>query len=93
MDETIITDEERDIEITRDDGVVEHFKILFTFRNDERAKDYYFLYRDEDEDTLICLSTSDGESFEYLSDEEQDEAEQVLDAYNDDPLIGEIKGE
>ncbi|MDY5440942.1 MAG: hypothetical protein SPG64_01795 [Candidatus Enteromonas sp.] len=86
-----ITEEERDIEITREDGIVEHFRILFTFRNDERGKDYYFLYKPEEEDTLICLSSIDGETFEYLSDEEQDEAEQVLDAYNEDPLIEEIR--
>ena len=86
-----ITEEERDIEITREDGITEHFHILVTFRNEERGKDYYFLYKPEDEDTLICLSTTDGQSFEYLSDEEQDEAEQVLEAYNEDPLIEEIR--
>ncbi|MGM9813580.1 MAG: hypothetical protein ACI32C_01520 [Candidatus Enteromonas sp.] len=86
-----INEEDRIIEITREDGITETFKILFTFHNDERNKDYYFLYKDEDEDTLMCLSSSDGESFEYLSDEEQDEAEQVLDAYNEDPLMAEAK--
>ena len=86
-----ISEEDREIEITRDDGTVVRLKILFTFRNEERAKDYYFLYENEDADSLFCLSTSDGVSFEYLSDEEEDEAEQVLEAYNEDPMISEIR--
>lgn len=86
-----ISEEDREIEITRDDGTVVRLKILFTFRNEERAKDYYFLYENEDDDSLFCLSTSDGVSFEYLSDEEEDEAEQVLEAYNEDPMISEIR--
>ena len=86
-----IPEEDREIEITRDDGTVVRLKILFTFRNEERAKDYYFLYENEDDDSLFCLSTSDGVSFEYLSDEEEDEAEQVLEAYNEDPMISEIR--
>ena len=87
----VIADEVREFEITRDDGTVVRLKILFTFRNEERAKDYYFLYENEDDDSLFCLSTSDGVSFEYLSDEEEDEAEQVLEAYNEDPMISEIR--
>ena len=86
-----ISEEDREIEITRDDGTVVRLKILFTCRNEERAKDYYFLYENEDDDSLFCLSTSDGVSFEYLSDEEEDEAEQVLEAYNEDPMISEIR--
>ena len=86
-----IPEEDREIEITRDDGTVVRLKILFTFRNEERAKDYYFLYENEDDDSLFCLSTSDGVSVEYLSDEEEDEAEQVLEAYNEDPMISEIR--
>ena len=86
-----ISEEDREIEITRDDGTVVRLKILFTFRNEERAKDYYFLYENEDDDSLFCLSTSDGVSVEYLSDEEEDEAEQVLEAYNEDPMISEIR--
>ena len=86
-----ISEEDREIEITRDDSTVVRLKILFTFHNEERAKDYYFLYENEDDDSLFCLSTSDGVSFEYLSDEEEDEAEQVLEAYNEDPMISEIR--
>ena len=31
-----ISEEDREIEITRDDGTVVRLKILFTFRNEER---------------------------------------------------------
>ena len=88
-----VSDSDREIEITRDDGIVDHLKILFTYHNDERNKEYYFLFADGDEDSILCLSTTDGVSFEYLDEEETDEAEQVLEAYNDDPMIQDLKAE
>ncbi len=79
------------IVITREDGVEDTWKILFYYHNDERAKDYYFIYKDEDEDSIIVMASSDGETLEECSEEELAEAEQVLEAYEEDPKIGEIK--
>lgn len=81
-DEMLITDESGEEII---------FKILFYFHNDERAKDYYFLYKEEDPENVIVLASSDGESLEEVDEEEFDEAQQVFDAYNEDPLIQQAK--
>ena len=69
---------DNDMVITRDDGTEVLMKILFYFHNDQRNKDYYFLYEEGNEDEVIVMGTSDGESLEDLSEEEFDEAEQVF---------------
>ena len=83
---------DNDMIITADDGTEKLFKILFYFHHDERNKDYYFLYEEENEDEVIVMGTSDGQSLETLTDEEFDEAEQVFEAYEQDPAIAELKG-
>lgn len=80
-----------DMVITKDDGTQQLLKILFYFHNDQRGKDYYFLYEEDNEDEVIVMASSDGESLEELSEEEFDEAEQVFDAYQEDPAIQELK--
>ena len=83
--------EDNDMILTDEDGVQEKVKILFYFHNDQRGKDYYFLYRMETPDEIMVLASSDGESLETLSDEEYDEAEQVFEAYENDPEILEAR--
>ena len=82
---------DNDMVITRDDGTEVLMKILFYFHNDQRTKDYYFLYEEGNEDEVIVMGTSDGESLEDLSEEEFDEAEQVFEAYEQDPTIQTLK--
>lgn len=82
---------DNDMVITQDDGTERLMKILFYFHNDQRNKDYYFLYEENNEDEVIVMATSDGQSLENLTDEEFDEAEQVFEAYEQDPAIQEIK--
>lgn len=84
-------EEENDLIITKEDGTEELLKILFYFHNDERGRDYYFLYRPEDPESVFVLSSEDGVKMEELTEEEQDEAEQVFEAYQDDPKIAEAK--
>ncbi len=84
---------DNDMIITREDGSQELIKILFYFHNDERGRDYYFLYTEDNPDEVICMSSVDGESLEELSDEEFDEANQVFEAYMEDPKIQQAKGE
>ena len=84
---------DNDMIVTADDGTQQLLKILFYFHNDERGKDYYFLYEEGNPDELMVMASGDGESLEQLSEEEFDEAEQVLEAYQDDPAIQELKGE
>lgn len=84
---------DNDMVITLEDGTEDLMKILFYFHNDERNKDYYFLYREENPDEVIVMGSSDGRSLEELSAEEFDEADQVFEAYQEDPQIQGLKGE
>ncbi len=77
--------------ITKDDGSVEEWKIYFFYHMDERNKTYYFIYKEEDEDSLIVMASSDGKTLENVSEEEYEEAEEVLEAYENDPKIEGLK--
>lgn len=80
-----------DIAITDENGNEQLCKILFYFHNDNRNKDYYFIFKQEDPDSVIVLSSEDGNSFQECSDEEFEEAQEVFDAYNEDPKIQQAK--
>ena len=80
-----------EILLTKEDGSEEVAKILFYFHNDQRGKDYYFLYKDSNPDEIIVMGSSDGTSLEEVDDEEFDEAEQVFEAYQEDPKIAEAR--
>ena len=82
---------DNDMVVTADDGTQQLLKILFYFHNDQRGKDYYFLYEEGNEDEVIVMASSDGESLEELSEEEFDEAEQVFEAWEKDPAIQDLK--
>ena len=82
---------DNDMIITKEDGTEQLLKILFYFHNDQRDKDYYFLYEEGNEDDIIVLGTKDGETMDTLTDEELDEADQVLEAYESDPTIQGLK--
>ncbi len=77
--------------ITKDDGTTEEWKIYFFYHVDERNKTYYFIYKEEDEDSLIVMASSDGVSLENVSDEEYEEANEVLETYENDPKIEGLK--
>ena len=80
-----------DIVITDENGNEQLCKILFYFHNDNRNKDYYFIFKQEDPDSIIVLSSEDGNSFQECSDEEFEEAQEVFEAYNADPKIQQAK--
>ena len=82
---------DNEILLTKEDGSEEVAKILFYFHNDQRGKDYYFLYKDSNPDEVIVMGSSDGNSLEEVDDEEFDEAEQVFEAYQEDPKIAEAR--
>lgn len=79
------------IYITKDDGTVDEWKIYFFYHVDERNKTYYFIYKEEDPDSLIVMASSDGETLENVSDEEYEEANEMLETYESDPKIASIK--
>lgn len=82
---------ENEIVLTKENGEKEVAKILFYFHNDQRGKDYYFLYKEENPDDVIVMSSSDGTSLDEVDDEEFDEAEQVFEAFQEDPKIEEAR--
>ena len=82
---------DNEIVLTKENGEKEVAKILFYFHNDQRGKDYYFLYKEENPDDVIVMSSSDGTSLDEVDDEEFDEAEQVFEAFQEDPKIEEAR--
>ena len=82
---------DNEIVLTKENGEKEVAKILFYFHNDQRGKDYYFLYKEENPDDVIVMSSSDGASLDEVDDEEFDEAEQVFEALQEDPKIEEAR--
>ena len=82
---------DNEIVLTKENGEKEVAKILFYFHNDQRGKDYYFLYKEENPDDVIVMSSSDGTSLDEVDDEEFDEAEQVFEAFQEDSKIEEAR--
>lgn len=82
---------DNEIVLTKENGEKEVAKILFYFHNDQRGKDYYFLYKEENPDDVIVMSSSNGTSLDEVDDEEFDEAEQVFEAFQEDPKIEEAR--
>jgi hypothetical protein len=79
------------IVITKDDGTSESWKIYFYYHNDERKKDFYFIYKEDDPDNLVVMASSDGNSLLDVSEEEFAEAQEMLETYESDPKIQELK--
>ena len=83
---------ENQIEIYDEEGNKYLMEILFTYENEERNTKYAFIYdKDSPEDIIVMKYKDDGSIEEVTDDEELDEASDVLEAYNDDPLFQEIK--
>ena len=79
------------IVIKDEDGKETLMNILFTYDNEERGKKYVFMYAPDNEEDIICMAYDDEGNLSELDDEEYDEAEEVLSAYNEDPKFQEIK--
>ena len=79
------------IEITKEDGGVEKWKVYFYYHNPERGRDYYLIYKDEDPDSLLVMSSADGKELLDVSEEEFQEAQEMLETYENDPKIGSAK--
>lgn len=66
--------------------------ILFTYENPERKAEYVFIYDDNNPDEVIVMKyNEEHELFEVTDEEELKEAQEVLEAYNEDPSIQDIK--
>ena len=87
----MIEAKDNDMVITREDGTEELWKIYFYYVEEESGKSFYFLYKEEDPDSLIVMASADGKELAPVSEEELARAEEVLAAYEEDPVIQEAK--
>ena len=77
--------DEKQITIMDEEGKQHVMEILFTYEHEERGKKYVFLYRKSNPDEIIAMEYNDnGELFEIESEEEYDEVEEVLNAFNEE---------
>ena len=82
--------------ITDEQGKEHLMQILFTSENEERDAQYVFFYDTEDEEENVMVmryvgELDNGELIQIEDEEEYDELEEVLNAWQDDPKIQELK--
>jgi Protein of unknown function (DUF1292). len=84
--------ETNELVIKDDEGKEYLLKILFTYHNPERNTDYVFAYDQADEDSVYIMKYGDNDEVLEVTDEEElEEAQEVFDAFNNDPKIQDIK--
>ena len=82
--------------ITDEQGKEHLMQILFTSENEERDAQYVFFYDTEDEEENVMVmryvgELDSGELIPIEDDEEYDELEEVLNAWEEDPKIQDLK--
>ncbi len=83
---------DNEIQIIDDEGNEYLYNILFTYENEERGCQYVFIYDKANPSDVYVMKYSDnGELFEVTDEEELEEADEVLAAYEEDPKINDIK--
>jgi len=66
--------------------------ILFTYENEDRNSKYVFVYDKSDEESVYAFKYNEnGELIEIEDEDELEEVNEVLEAYNNDELFQEIK--
>ena len=82
--------------ITDEEGKQHLMQILFTSENKERDAQYVFFYDTEDKEENVMVmryvgELDSGELIPIEDDEEYDELEEVLNAWEEDPKIQDLK--
>jgi len=82
--------------VTDGEGKEHLMQILFTSENEERDAKYVFFYDTEDKEENVMVmryigELDNGELIAIEDDEEYDELEEVLNAWEEDPKIQELK--
>lgn len=81
-----------EIAIYDEDGNEYLMNILFTYENEERGAEYVFVYdKNVPDDIIVMRYNEQHELFEVTDEEELNEAEEVLGAFEEDPQIQKIK--
>ena len=85
--------EENNKVVLKDDEGKEYLlNILFTYHNPVRNTDYVYVYDEGDPESIIVLKYGEGDEIIEIEDEEElKEAQEVLDAFVEDPKIQSIK--
>ena len=85
---------ENQIIVVDEDGVEYPMDILFTFENDERDAKYVLCYDDSAPDDIYAFRYDDDHNLiEVTDDEELDEVEEVLNAFQDDMALKDSEAE
>lgn len=81
-----------EIILYNEEGEEHLMKILFTYENEKRNKEYVFVFEESKPEDIYCMSyTEDNELFEITDEEELKEAEEVLNCFLEDENIQNIK--
>ncbi len=76
---------ENQIIVVDEDGVEYAMEILFTYENDERCAKYVLCFSEDAPDDIYAFRYDDEHNLtEVTDDEELDEVEEVLNAYQDE---------
>ena len=84
---------DNDIVMTDDNGKEYLMKILFTYENEERGTKYDYVYEEANPDDIFVFKYNEEETDLLVVDDEEEleEAQEVLEAYDSDPKIQDIK--
>ena len=88
--------DEKQMVVTDNEGKEHLMQILFTSENEERDAKYVFFYDTEDKEENVMVmryvgELDQGELIAIEDDEEYDELEEVLNAWEEDTKIQELK--
>ncbi len=76
---------ENEIIVVDEDGTEYPMEILMTYENDERCAKYVLCYETDAPDDIFAFRYDDEHNLtEVIDDEELDEVEEVLNAFQDD---------
>ncbi|MCH3976325.1 MAG: DUF1292 domain-containing protein [Bacilli bacterium] len=83
-----IENSEKELTLTDEDGNEYRFEILFTYDNEERGASYVLFFDPASpEEIMIARYEDDGTLDMELNDDEFNEANEILNTYNEDPQL------
>ncbi|MBR1581665.1 MAG: DUF1292 domain-containing protein [Bacilli bacterium] len=83
---------ENQIAIYDEDGNKFLMEILFTYENEERGAKYVFVYENNAPDDIYLMKYDDNGNITPVEDEEEfEEGQEVLAAFEEDPNIEKLK--
>lgn len=85
---------DKEILITDEDGVETKYQILFTYDNEDTGKQYVLYFDPSNPEEIFASQCNDQhELIPIESEEEWDEVEEVLNTFQEDPMLQEEEEE